>query len=621
MSAQTRSEPAAVRWATGAAAAAALALAAALPVGHFWIAGARDAAAMRADARLLAREVSDLAASHPEHWRFQRARLDAILATAGGGASGWPMRILDRGGATVAATPVEVRGPATEIAAPVLDAGKVVGEVRIARPLLDALRGSATVAAAAAALALFAFSALRAVPLRLLRQALARAADLATHDPLTGLPNRALLRDRLGAALADARRSGAAVAVLAADLDRFKPVNDVHGHQAGDRLLRAVAERLRAVLPADGLAARIGGDKFALVVRIPPDSDHPRLAAARLAGRMLSALEEPVGFPDGTAAQVGCSIGIAFSYPEGNADGLLDGADAALHRAKADGRTCFRFFEPGMDGRLRERAALAADLRAAIAADALEPHFQPQVDLVSGRIVGFEMLARWTHPRRGQVSPADFVPVAEDSGLMKPMTEQLLRRACRAAAAWPAGVTVACNVSPVQLRDRDLPAIVRVALAESRLPPARLEIELTESALLEDFGLAREILGELKALGVRLSLDDFGTGYSSLKHLQALPIDKIKIDAGFVRSMAESAESRKIVAAVVGLGQSLGLPTVAEGVEDAESAGLLAGLGCDIGQGWLFGRAVPEREATAMLFGLERDLMEAAASASLAIAA
>ncbi len=204
---------------------------------------------------------------------------------------------------------------------------------------------------------------------------------------------------------------------------------------------------------------------------------------------------------------------------------------------------------------------------------------------------------------------------------MGPMTERLLRRACRAAAAWPAGVTLACNVSPVQLRDRGLPAIVRVALAESRLPPGRLEIELTESALLEDFGLAREILGELKALGVRLSLDDFGTGYSSLKHLQALPIDKIKIDAGFVRSMAENAESRKIVAAVVGLGQSLGLPTVAEGVEDAASACLLAKLGCTVGQGWLFGRAVPEREATAMLFGLERDLMEAAAAASLAVAA
>jgi predicted signal transduction protein with EAL and GGDEF domain len=308
-------------------------------------------------------------------------------------------------------------------------------------------------------------------------------------------------------------------------------------------------------------------------------------------------------------ASVGCSVGVALASPGGGgadeaAEALLARADAAMYRAKAKGRGCFRFFEPGMDGRIRERAALAADLRAAVLADALEPHFQPLVDLGTGRLVGFEMLARWPHPRRGQVPPVEFVPIAEDTGLIGPMTERLLRRACRAAVAWPSDVVLACNISPVQLRDRGLPAIVRAALAESGLPPGRLEIELTESALLDDFGLARDILGELKALGVRLALDDFGTGYSSLRHLQALPIDKIKIDAGFVRSMADSAESRKIVAAVVGLGRSLGLPTVAEGVEDAAAAGLLAGLGCTVGQGWLFGRAVPEGEAAALAAGV-----------------
>jgi len=224
------------------------------------------------------------------------------------------------------------------------------------------------------------------------------------------------------------------------------------------------------------------------------------------------------------------------------------------------------------------------------------------------------MLARWPHPRRGQVPPAEFVAIAEDTGLIGAMTERLLRRACRAATAWPEGVTLACNISPVQLRDRGLPGVVRAALAESRLSPGRLEIELTESALLGDFGLAREILGELKALGVGLALDDFGTGYSSLRHVQALPIDKIKIDAGFVRSMAESAEDRKIVAAVVGLGHSLGLPIVAEGVEDKAAAHLLASLGCTVGQGWLFGRAVPEGEAAALAAGggPERHAAEAA---------
>ena len=473
-----------------------------------------------------------------------------------------------------------------------------MGEVQIVRSLQDVLAETAWVALVAVTLGFLAFASLRAVPLRLLRQALERATHLATHDPLTGLPNRALLREHLGRALAEARKGGGTVAALIVDLDRFKPVNDVHGHQVGDRLLLDVAERLRR--------ATRGTD---LVARFEDEGHGPREAAARLAERVVSALEAPFELAGGRgAAQVGCSVGVALAAAgDENADALLGRADTAMYRAKAEGRGRFRFFEAGMDERIRERAALAADLRAAVAADALEPHFQPLVDLGTGRLVGFEMLARWPHPRRGQVPPVEFVPIAEDTGLIGPMTERLLRRACRAAVAWPAGVTLACNISPVQLRDRGLPAIVRAALAESGLQPGRLEIELTESALLDDFGLAREILAELKALGVRLALDDFGTGYSSLRHLQALPIDKIKIDAGFVRSMADSAESRKIVTAVVGLGQSLGLPTVAEGVEDAAAAGLLVGLGCNVGQGWLFGRAVPEGEAAALAAGLEHD--------------
>ena len=599
-------DPAVARRVTGFAAVASLALATAMPVGHFWIAEQREAATMRAEARLLARDVAEMVARNPDHWRFERVRIAALLdAQADGGPPG-PRRVLDASGATVAESPGEAPWPRTEVVAPVFDSWRAVGEVRIARSLRHVLAETAGVAAFAVALGLLAFVALRAVPLRLLRQALERATHLATHDPLTGLPNRALLREQLGLALAEARDGGAAVAALVVDLDRFKPVNDVHGHQAGDRLLRDVAGRLRRALRAGDIAARLGGDEFVLVARFEAGGDEPRDAAARLAGRVVSALDAPFEVAGGAAtACVGCSVGVALATEagDGDAEALLDRADAAMYRAKADGRGRFRFFEAGMDERIRERAALAADLRAAVLADALEPHFQPLVDLGTGRLVGFEMLARWTHPLRGGVSPAEFVPIAEDTGLIGPMTERLLRRASRAAAAWPDGLTLACNVSPVQLRDRGLPAIVRAALAESGLQPGRLEIELTESALLDDFGLAREILGELKALGVRLSLDDFGTGYSSLRHLQALPIDKIKIDAGFVRSMADSAESRKIVAAVVGLGQSLGLPTVAEGVEDAAAAGLLAQLGCDVGQGWLFGRAMPEVEAAALAAG------------------
>ncbi len=597
-------DPAVARRVTGFAAAASLALATALPLGHFWIAGQREAATMRAEARLLARGVSEMVARNPDHWRFERVRIAALLSAEAADAPPGPRRVLDRNGATVAEALAEAPWPRVEVREPVYDAWRSAGEVRITRSLRGVLAETAWVAAAAVALGLLAFTSLRAVPLRLLRQALERATHLATHDPLTGLPNRALLREHLGRALAEAREGGGTVAALIVDLDRFKPVNDAHGHQAGDRLLRAVAERLRRVLRGTYFAARLGGDEFAVVARFEAGGEEPREAAARLAGRVVSALDAPFELAGGVSAQVGCSVGVAFAAgAEEGAEALLDRADAAMYRAKAEGRGCFRFFEAGMDERIRERAALASELRAALTADALEPHFQPLVDLGTGRLVGFEMLARWPHPRRGQVPPAEFVPIAEDTGLIGPMTERLLRRACRAATAWPAGVTLACNISPVQLRDRGLPAIVRAALAESGLPPGRLEIELTESALLDDFGLAREILGELKALGVRLSLDDFGTGYSSLRHLQALPIDKIKIDAGFVRSMAESAESRKIVAAVVGLGQSLGLPTVAEGVEDAAAAGLLAGLGCNVGQGWLFGRAMPEGEATALAGG------------------
>jgi predicted signal transduction protein with EAL and GGDEF domain len=306
-------------------------------------------------------------------------------------------------------------------------------------------------------------------------------------------------------------------------------------------------------------------------------------------------LEQPFALAGGITAQIGASVGVAVAPADGTAvDTLVRRADVALHRAKSGGRGRFHFFEPGMDAQLRDRAELEADLRRAIAADLIVPHFQPLVQLDSGRPAGFEMLARWPHPTRGMVPPSEFVAVAEEIGLIGPMTERLLRRACRAAASWPAEVVLACNISPLQLRDRDLPRMVRTVLAETGLPAPRLELELTENALVGDLALAREVLAELKVLGLRLALDDFGTGHSSLRHLQALPFDKIKIDAGFVRSMVGNPESGKIVAAVIGLGHSLGLPTVTEGVENAGTAALLRGLGCDLGQGWLCGRPGPE---------------------------
>ena len=450
------------------------------------------------------------------------------------------------------------------------------------------------------------------------RRALAHTEAVARIDDLTGLPNRRHFYDEVRAMLARRDRTGGDVALLLLDLDRFKVVNDVHGHPGGDQLLRLVAARFRALARAGDLVARLGGDEFALVAPLHPSAGM-RLASeasADVALRLIAALQQPFEIRAGVFAQVGVSIGVALAGSEaGSVDAFVRCADIALYRAKTDGRGRFCFFDPSMDAQAQARAVLEGELRQAIADDQIIPHFQPLVRLDTGRLIGFEMLARWPHPTRGMVSPGEFVPVAEDAGLIGPMTDRLLRRACRAATGWPGDVSLACNVSPLQLRDRSLPAMVRAVLDESGLPPHRLELEITESALVGDLALAREVLDELKALGVRLALDDFGTGYSSLHHLKMLPFDKLKIDAGFVGGVSSNGESRKIVAAVIGLGQSLGLITVAEGVEDAETAVLLRGLGCDVGQGWLFGRPT-SAEAVSARWPLHRTASPAPADPS-----
>jgi diguanylate cyclase (GGDEF)-like protein len=437
---------------------------------------------------------------------------------------------------------------------------------------------------------------------------------LAVQDDLTSLPNRRGMMIRLHEALTRSRRDGSTVIVLLVDLDRFKQVNDLRGHAAGDRLLQMVAQRMTDSVREVDVVARIGGDEFVVVAQFAVGLASPFVEAAndvadhtsRLARRLVAVLEEPFDLGDsGTPVLVGASVGVVVAPEEDtNVEELLRRADMAMYLAKQEGRGCFRYFEPKMEARVRERAETEAALRRAIAADELVPFFQPFVALNAGNnLIGFEMLARWTHPERGIIHPAEFIPIAEESGLIVRMTEQLLRRACNAAAAWPDHLILAVNMSPVQLQDRALPAVVAAALAASGLTPSRLEIELTESALVHNFELARELLCELKEMGVGLALDDFGTGHSSLRHLQRLPFDKIKVDASFVFSMSSSPESRKIVAAVVALGHSLGLLTVAEGIEDASTAAVLRDMGCHIGQGWLFGQPVPEAEAGAIACG------------------
>ena len=437
-----------------------------------------------------------------------------------------------------------------------------------------------------------------------LRVALAYTAAVARTDDLTSLPNRRHLHEVLREMLARTGQDGSSVAVLLLDLDRFKTVNDVHGHPAGDQLLQLAATRLRTVARTGDFVARLGGDEFAVAALLcpPRQAGHAGELAAQLAQRIVAVLEKPFTLPSGTVVQVGISIGMALTQPTADGvDTLIRRADVALYRAKTDGRGRCCFYDPTMEEDIQVRALLESELRDAVANGGIVPHFQPLVAMSNERVIGFELLARWHHPTRGMIPPGEFILVAEQVGLIGPMTRDLLRQACSIAVTWPDDTFIACNVSPLQLRDQSLPGMVRAALQESGLPPYRLELEITESALVGDLALARDVLVEVKSLGVRLALDDFGTGYSSLHHLKMLPFDKVKIDASFVGAMTRDPGSHKIVAAVVGLGQSLDLTTVAEGVEDQETAAMLRELGCDVGQGWLFGRPLPIGLTTKLL--------------------
>jgi diguanylate cyclase (GGDEF)-like protein/PAS domain S-box-containing protein len=420
-----------------------------------------------------------------------------------------------------------------------------------------------------------------------------RIAYLARHDPLTELPNRAAFNEQLSFARERAAATGASFAVLCIDLDRFKEVNDVFGQAAGDAMLREVAKRLAAA--AEGaFLARLGADEFAL---ISSDGMQP-VAAAALAQRVQSAMAEELDVA-GFRLHAELSIGVAI-FPTDGADSatLLANAGAALDRAKEEGRGAIHFFAAAMDLELRERRALQHDLQSAIARDELALHYQPQAR-IDGEIVGFEALARWQHPARGTVPPGTFIPLAEESGLIVPISEWILRAACREAAAWPHPLQIAVNLSPVQFRHGDVAGLVHAVLLETGLAPDRLELEVTEGVLIDDFSRAVSILRRLKSLGVRIAMDDFGTGYSSLSYLQAFPFDKIKIDQGFISNVERNRQSAAIARAVIALARALGLPVLAEGVETQEQLGFLEREGCDQVQGYLIGRPAPIAEYAA----------------------
>ena len=423
------------------------------------------------------------------------------------------------------------------------------------------------------------------------KQAERRIAHSAQHDALTDLPNRTALDQHFQTVLAQAEATGGSFAVLCIDLDRFKEINDLHGHSVGDAVLRSVSQRLRAACQGAFLA-RIGGDEF---VAVATDS---RARIEALAQRLEGALDGEVE-ADGHAFELDLSIGIAVFPDDGrDATTLIANADAALYRAKHDGRGTTRVFTAAMDQQLRERRALERDLRVALekthdaAGSELSLDYQPQAR-ADGTILGFEALARWRHPLRGAVAPAEFIPVAEESGLIVELGEWVLRRACGEAAAWQQPLKVSVNVSAVQFRRGNLQAMVHAVLLETGLKPERLELEITEGMLIENVSRAAATLRNLKALGIRIALDDFGTGYSSLSYLQSFPLDRIKIDRTFVRTLGRGEGSLAIVRGVIGLAHGLALPVVAEGVETAEQLAMLVQEGCDEVQGYLIGRPGP----------------------------
>ncbi|MGQ0559900.1 MAG: putative bifunctional diguanylate cyclase/phosphodiesterase [Sphingosinicella sp.] len=414
---------------------------------------------------------------------------------------------------------------------------------------------------------------------------------LARHDDLTGLPNRLAFGEQLEQVAEKAAR-GSRFALLTVDLDRFKELNDTLGHPVGDDVLKQAAARLLATVRDGDFVTRLGGDEFAIIqTRIDQPDD-----AAVLAQRVIEALSEPFAL-DGHTAAIGASVGVALAPQDSSAaDDLLMKSDLALYRAKGESRGTFRFFEPRMDARLKERRELEADLRKAIKAGEFELHYQPIIDLASGAVSTLEALLRWRHPERGLVMPNDIIPAAEESGLIIPIGEWVLRQACRDAATWPQDVRVAVNLSAAQFKRGDLVAIVDSYLGESRLPAERFELEITESVLLHDEAWALSVLQELRTKGVRIAMDDFGTGYSSLSYLRAFPFNKIKIDRGFVADLCTTASGRAIVEATIQLSRKLGLVTTAEGVETAEQMRILIDEGCAEAQGFHFSAAMPASE-------------------------
>jgi len=430
------------------------------------------------------------------------------------------------------------------------------------------------------------------------KKAEVRAQHLAVTDPLTNLYNRRAVKEKTIELSSRASRRGKTIAFLMLDLDGFKKVNDLYGHDSGDHLLREVADRMRDICPPSSILSRLGGDEFGVCVVFEPEYQE---TIDRLAEDLIETLAQPVTI-DGTSHNITASIGV--SRPDFDCDSidmLIRRADIALYAAKKNGKNGYNWFEGGMEVELRTRNSLEADIRNAIPNDEFVPYFEQQINLATGKLVGFEMLARWVSPIRGLISPDEFIPVAEETGMIGDISISIIRKALIEAKDWDPSLTISVNISPVQLRDPWLAQKIVKLLVETGYPANRLEVEITESSLFKNLSLAQSIVGSLKNQNIKIALDDFGTGYSSLSHLRALPFDRIKIDRSFISSMNDNSESEAIVNAIAGLGASLSVPITAEGIEDDSIIERLSALGCTKGQGYLYGKPLSIEDARKLL--------------------
>lgn len=426
-----------------------------------------------------------------------------------------------------------------------------------------------------------------------------RSEELARHDILTGLPNRGVFAEMLNKAVNRTRRSSGSSCVMMVDLDCFKPINDIYGHAAGDEVLREIARRLSGLVRAGDTVARLGGDEFGLILEgLAPEVVLE--ASSELASRIATNLGRPINIGHQTV-EVGACVGISICPNDATApDALLRAADMAMYSAKEDGRGKHHFFDPRIEKEQRERMGFEQDVRLAVAGQDIHPHYQPLMRLAENRLVGFEILARWQHPVRGEVGPDTFIPVVEKLNLIGEMTCNILRRACLDARGWPAEITIALNISAANFSDPLLPVKLQVILSETGFPPERLEIEVTETSLMANIDAARTALTALQGIGMKISLDNFGTGFSSLCNLRSLQFDKIKIDRSFITSMLGNSNQALIVDSVIDLARNLGLPVIAEGIEHQQEMQEIIRRGGEFGQGFYFSKAIPAAEAAIM---------------------